>query len=61
MPMTWLSRPMRPMAVPSAKRAEMIGSRAAKTEPNTSSSTIRASSTPSPVLLKDWLLANSAS
>ena len=34
---------------------------AAKTEPKTSSSTISASSTPRPVLLKDWLLACSAS
>ena len=34
---------------------------AAKIEPKTSSSTISASSTPRPVLLKDWLLACSAS
>ena len=33
---------------------------AAKIEPKTRSSTTRASSTPRPVLLKDWLLACSA-
>src|SRR6516165_10637733 len=60
MPMAWLSNPMMPMAVPRANSAEMIGSSAAKTEPNTKSSTINASKTPSPELLKDWLLANSA-
>ena len=61
MPMAWLSTPMTPTAVPRAKRAEMIGRRAAKTEPKTSSSTISARSTPSPVLLRDTLLAFSAS
>ena len=59
--MTWLSMPMTPTAVPSANMAEMIGRRAAKTEPKTSNRTIRASSTPSPVLLNDGLLAFSAS
>ena len=61
MPMAWLKTPMTPMAVPSANNAETMGNNAAKIEPNTSSSTISASSTPRPVLLKDWLLAFSAS
>ena len=61
MPRAWLNRPMTPMAVPSASNAERIGRMAAKIEPKTSSKTIKASSTPRPVLLKDWLLACSAS
>ena len=61
MPMPWLSTPITPTAVPSANSAERMGRMAAKNDPKTSSSTIRASSTPSPVLLKDWLLAFSAS
>ena len=42
-----------PIAVPSANSAEMIGSNAAKTDPNTRSNTINASKTPRPLLLKD--------
>ena len=61
MPMAWLTTPMMPTAVPRAKSAEMIGRMAAKTEPNTRSRTTRASRTPRPVLLKDGLLACSAS
>ncbi len=60
-PMALLTRPMTPTAVPSANRAEMIGSKAAKMDPKMSSSTMSASSTPRPVLEKDWLLACSAS
>jgi hypothetical protein len=58
---TWLNKPITPTVVPKARSAERIGRRAAKMEPKMSSSTINASSTPSPVLLKDWLLAFSAS
>ena len=46
-------RPMTPMAVPKARRAERIGRMAAKIEPKMSNSTISASSTPRPVLLND--------
>ncbi len=60
-PMAWLRTPMTLYAVPRAKRAEMIGRRAAKTEPKTSSSTTRARSTPSPVLPIETRLACSAS
>jgi len=51
---------MTPMAVPSEARAVRIGSRAAKSEANTSPSTIRASSTPGPVPPIDCLLEVSA-
>ena len=57
---TWLTKPMTPTAVPSANRAEMIGRRAANTDPKMRRSTTRARSTPRPVLLKDGLLAFSA-
>ncbi len=53
MPRTWLSRPMTPTAVPRARSAERIGRMAAKNDPKTSSSTISASNTPSPLLLND--------
>ena len=52
---------MIPMAVPSANSADTMGKMAAKKEPKTINSTTRARSTPSPLLLNDWLLANSAS
>ena len=57
---TWLNSPMTAMAVPSEAMADSSGSAMAKIDPNTSSSTTPARSTPSPVPPNDWRSACSA-